>query len=70
VYNGPPYTNKFKVAALDNANIVYFFTQQATLMKSSTALSPPLQLVYPALIKPGQVLLANNKASKLNVLGS
>jgi hypothetical protein len=32
---------------LDIENIIYFFTQQATLMRRSTVLSLPLQLVFP-----------------------
>ncbi len=33
--------------AFDNANIIYFITKQATLMRRSSVLSRPLQLVFP-----------------------
>jgi hypothetical protein len=46
-YSWPPYTTYFRSAAFDVANITYFFTKQASLMRRSTLLSLPLQLVFP-----------------------
>ncbi len=34
-------------AAFDIENIIYFFTKQATLIRRSTELSLPFQLVFP-----------------------
>jgi hypothetical protein len=48
-YSWPPCTNLFRSAAFDIANIIYFFTKQATLMRRSTVLNLPLQLVFPAI---------------------
>ncbi len=42
-YSWPPCTNKFRTDTFDNANIIYFSTKQATLMRRSTVLSLPLQ---------------------------
>jgi hypothetical protein len=33
----------------DNENIIYYFTKQVTLIRRSTELSLPRQLVFPAL---------------------
>ncbi len=44
-----PCTNKFKSFDFKIANITYFLTKQATLMRRSTVLSLPLQLVFPGL---------------------
>jgi hypothetical protein len=46
-YSWPPFTNLIRSAAFDNTNIIYFFTQQTTLMKGSTVQSLPLHLVFP-----------------------
>jgi len=37
----------FRAAAFDIANIIYFFSKQAALMRRPTVLSLPLQLVFP-----------------------
>ncbi len=50
-YSWPPSPDKLRSAAFDNANIVYFFTKQATIMRRSTVLSLPLQIVFPGIIK-------------------
>ena len=42
LYSWPPCT-------FDTANIIYFFTNLATLVRRSTVLSLPLQLVFPGL---------------------
>jgi hypothetical protein len=47
----PPCTNYFRWAHFDIANIFYFNTKQAILMRRSTVLSRPLQLVFPTLTK-------------------
>ncbi len=54
-YSSPPCTNWFKSAAFDIANIIYFLTKQDTLMRWSTVLSLPLQLV----VFPGGGIYAN-----------
>jgi hypothetical protein len=36
-----------KATAFDNANVIYFNAKQGTLMKRSTVLSLPGQLVFP-----------------------
>ncbi len=46
-YGWPPWTNTFRSAAFDYAKNIYFFTKQATLMRRSTVLSLPVQLVFP-----------------------
>jgi hypothetical protein len=43
-------TSLDKLAAFDIANIIYFFTKQVTLMRRSTIISLPLQLVFPVYI--------------------
>ncbi len=44
----PPFTNQFRSAAFDYANIIYFLQKQATQMKGATELCLPLQLVFSA----------------------
>jgi hypothetical protein len=45
-YSRPPCTNLFRSAAFENENITYYLTKQATLMRRSIVLIPPLQLVF------------------------
>ncbi len=45
-YIRPPCTNKFRSAAFENGNNIYYFTKQATLMRRSTVPSLPLQLEF------------------------
>ncbi len=42
--------------SFDNFTIIYFFTQQATLMRRSTVMSLPVQLVSPVAIVFSSVL--------------
>jgi hypothetical protein len=46
-YSLPPCTNLF---AFETENIIYSLTKRANLIRRSTVLSLPLQLVFPALI--------------------
>ncbi len=41
-YRRAPCTNHFRSDTFDNANIIYYFMKQATLMRRSTVLSLPL----------------------------
>jgi hypothetical protein len=43
-HSWPPCTNKFRLTSFDIANIIYFFTIQAILMRGSTIQSLSLQL--------------------------
>ncbi len=47
-YIRPPFDNSFRSTVLDSANIVFFFTKPAILIRRSTVLSIPFQLVFPA----------------------
>ena len=51
-YSWPPETSLLRATSFDIANIIYFFTKQANLMRRSTILSvpPPPLLVFPAFI--------------------
>jgi hypothetical protein len=40
-YSWPPYTNLSRSADFDIANITYFFTKQATLMRGQPYLASP-----------------------------
>jgi len=46
----PPCTKQFGSTSFDIANMIYFYTKQATLMMRSTVLSLPLQLMFPDLV--------------------
>jgi len=46
-------------------NIIYFFTKLATLMRRSTVLSLPLQLVFPGVNKGKKTIaIAKNSSAK------
>jgi hypothetical protein len=47
-YDWPPCT-KFRSSHFDIENIIYLFTKQANLVRRSTVLSLPSQLVFPGL---------------------
>jgi hypothetical protein len=47
-YIRPPCTRYITSTSFDNANIIYFFTKQVSLMRRSTVLSLPTQLVFHA----------------------
>ncbi len=47
------YTNWFRYDPFNIANIIYCLTKQFTLMRRSTVLSPPVQLVFPGLLTNG-----------------
>jgi hypothetical protein len=38
---------RLRLTAFENANIIYFYTKQATLKRRSNVISLPLQLVFP-----------------------
>ena len=48
-YCWPPCTNLLISATFDFAKIIYVFTKQATLIRRSTALNLPPQLIFPAI---------------------
>jgi hypothetical protein len=48
--NWPSCANRFRSAAFGSTNFIYFIKKQATLVRRSTILSLPLQLVFPAVI--------------------
>ncbi len=49
LYSWPPHTNYFRSAAFENANIIYFLTKQATLMRRSAVLKPSSSVSVPCL---------------------
>jgi hypothetical protein len=53
----------FRLDTFDNATFFYFLTKQATLMRSSTVLSLPLQLVFP--VKVFHLVLSSTNADGL-----
>jgi len=46
-YDWPPLTNKLKSAPSDEANMIWFFSKQATLTRRSTVPRFPNLLVFP-----------------------
>jgi hypothetical protein len=57
----PPCTNQFRSAPFDIENIIYFLTKNAALLRRSTVLSLPLQLVFPGTVQlPWPLLMLYN----------
>jgi hypothetical protein len=52
-YSWPPRANKFRPVTFDNANTIYFFTTQGTLMRRSTVTYEPSLLVSAPCFKIG-----------------